>query len=356
MNEALTARTDRLDEHLRRRDLRAAWFATDAGLAWLLGRAPGRDVAGRRVVVVGYVRDGDGGRVRAIVDAADAARLTGAVVPDGVDIERVEWYESSPLDIAARSTPRPAAADVSIPGFESLDGAHLRLPLFDDEIPAFRRLGRETAAAVEGVCRELEPGDTGREVAAGVSIGLATDGVDVVSLRVGGEGRGDYPRPDPGDAVVGSHATVAVTAARDGRHVSLARTVVFDPSADIEAAHGDAAEIAAAGADAAGAATDVGRLFSAVRDGYAATGHSEAWREFPPGGAVGYAPREWLVEPDGERTIRRPCALALTPRVAGAAYGDTVLVGRDGSVERLTDSGAWPTTDHGADLVAPLGR
>jgi len=354
MDDALAARVDRLDEHLRRRDLRAAWFLTDAGLAWLLGTPPGRDAAGRRAVAAGYVRDD--GRVRAVVDSGEADRLQESVFPDGVDVERVEWYESSPLDVAVRSTPRPAAADVSVPGFESLDGPHLRLPLFDDDVAKFRRLGRETAAAVERVCRELRPEDSEHEVAAGVRIGLATDGVKTVSLRVAGERSGGVPRPTPTDAALGDHTTVAVTAERDGRHVSLARTVAFDPPAGFGAAHEAAASVAAAGTAAAAEVADSGRLFAAMRDAYAAVGQPEAWRTSPPGGAVGYEPREWLVEPDGERPIRGPCALAVTPRVDGALYGDTVLVGRDGSVERLTDSGGWPTTDREEGVVAPLVR
>jgi Xaa-Pro aminopeptidase len=360
MDEALAARADRLDEHLRRRDLRAAWFATDAGAAWLLGDEPGRDAAGRRVLVAGYVRDeaGGGGRVRAVVDAAEADRLRDEVVPDGVDVDRVEWYESSPLDAVARSTPRPAAADVSVPGFAPLDAARLRLPLFESEVPAFRRLGRTAAAAVERVCRELEPGDTEREVAAGVEIGLAADGVETVSLSVGGAARADrYPRPTPTDAPLGDAATVALTAARDGRHVSLARTVTFDPSAAFEAATEAAQRVAAAGIDAASDATDAGGVFAALREGYAAAGHPEAWRRSPPGGAVGYAPREWVARPGADDPAARPFALAVTPWVAGATYGDTVLVDLDGETDRLTDTGAWPTTDRdGTTLVAPLRR
>jgi Xaa-Pro aminopeptidase len=360
MNEALEARADRLDEHLRRRGLRAAWFVTDSGVAWLFGRPPGRDDAGRRVVAAGYVRgEGDGGEsgFRAVVDAAEADRLNEEVIPDGVAVERVEWYESSPLDAVSKSTPRPAAADVSVPGFESLDGAHLRLPLFDSDRPTFRRLGREVAAAVERVCRELRPGDTEREVAAGVRIGLATDDVDVVSLRVAGSERpAAYPRPTPTDRQLGDHATVALTAARDGRHVSLARSVVFE-STPFDAAHEAARTVAAAGVEAASEATDSGGLFAGIRDGYAAAGHPEGWRHSPPGGAVGYAPREWVARPDGDASVDRPFGLAMTPWVDGAAYGDTFLTPLEGDPERITTSGAWPTEERdGVHLVEPLRR
>lgn len=352
MDEDLRERTERVEDHLRRRGLDAAWFVTDAGVSWLLGTDPGRDAAGRRTVTVGCVR-GEG--VRVVVDAAEADRLREEVIPDGVDTRRVEWYESSPLDAVSRSTPRPAAVDVAVPGFESLDAAGLRLPLLDSEVPAFRRLGRETAAAVERVCRELRPEDTEREVAAGVRIGLATDDIEAVSLRVGGDGR-TYPRPRATDEALGTHATVSLTAARDGRHVSLARTVVFERRDGIEAAHEAAANVAAAGVDAARDASTAGDVFAGIREGYAAAGHPEAWRRGPPGGAVGYEPREWLIRPDGEGRARRPFALALTPRVDGAAYGDTVLVRADG-IERLTDSGTWPTTERGgASVVAPLVR
>jgi len=90
---------------------------------------------------------------------------------------RTRWLRRSlsalPRQRPPTSTYRASSARV---------GSRLRQPLTDDDVERYRELGREAAAAVETVCRNLEPEDPEYEVAAGIDISLASrDDVDTRS-------------------------------------------------------------------------------------------------------------------------------------------------------------------------------
>ena len=365
----LAARTDRLDAYLDERGLEAVWFARPNGFAWLTGGDNVVDAdAPTGVAAAGY--DGD---LRVITDNIEADRLADEELPDAFAVESVPWHAGSLAEAVAERSPAPAAADFDVPGFETVDGSRLRQPLTDDDVERYRELGREVAAAVETVCRNLEPDDPEYEVAAGIDISLASRDVDTPVVLVGGAERAQaYRHFTPTDAALGDYALVSVTAERAGLYASMTRTVAFDApdwfedrhraAARVEATALRATEAAAAGTlsgdDTDGEASDsdapdsAGDVFAAIREAYDAVGFEGEWENHHQGGAAGFAGREWFATPDGDEPVRRPMGYAWNPTVRGTKSEDTHLVAPD-LTERLTKTGRWPT--HEVDPVDVAG-
>ncbi|WP_434521675.1 M24 family metallopeptidase [Halorubrum sp. AS12] len=348
------ARTDRLDAYLDERGLEAVWFARPNGFAWLTGGDNVVDAdAPTGVAAAGY--DGD---LRVITDDIEADRLADEELPDAFAVESFPWYADSLADAVAERSPAPAAADFDVPGFEDVDGSRLRQPLTDDDIERYRELGREVAAAVETVCRNLEPEDPEYEVAAGIDISLASRDVDTPVVLVGGAERAEaYRHFTPTDAALGDYALVSVTGERAGLYASMTRTVAFDTpdwfeqrhraAARVEATAIRATEAAAAGRlsggdDTADTADTAGDVFAAIRAAYDAVGFPDEWENHHQGGAAGFAGREWIATPDGDEPVRWPMGYAWNPTVQGTKSEDTHLVAPD-LTERLTKTGRWPT-------------
>ncbi|WP_132059476.1 M24 family metallopeptidase [Halorussus amylolyticus] len=348
---------ERLDAYLADRDLESVWFARPNAFAWLTG---GNNVVDREtdegVAAVGY----DGESLEVVTDNIEADRVREEELGDvRADVAEFDWYEKSLAGAVAERAPEPAAADFDVPGFESVDASPLRHPLTDDDIESYRDLGRETGAALEAVCRELEPGDSEREVASALRVALSARGIEVPVALVGGAERaGTYRHYTPTEEALGGYALVSVTAQRGGLHASATRTVAFDSEIGAESLkrlreRHDAArrvEVAAVGAtrDVAERGGEAGDVFGAIQDAYEDEGYPNEWKLHHQGGAAGFAGREWIATPTADDPVTTPMAYAWNPTVQGAKSEDTVLV-EDSGFEVLTETGRWPTTTVASD-------
>jgi len=336
-------REQRLDAYLDEHDLESVWFARPNGFAWLTG---GNNVVNRAgdvgVAAAGY----DGSGVTVVTNNIEAPRLRDEELADDVEVESFDWHADGLADAVAERAADPAAADFDVPGFDALDVRELRQPLTDDDVEAYRTLGRETAAAVESVARELRPGDTEQETAAALRVALSARGIESPVALVGGSERAQkYRHYTPQPVELGDYALLSVTAEKAGLHASVTRTVAFDAPEWLQDRH-DAATAVETQALAATQAVGreggtAGDVFEAVQDAYAAVGHDGEWREHHQGGAAGFDGREWIATPDNDAPVHLPMAYAWNPTVQGAKSEDTVLVTGD-DFEALTTTGDWP--------------
>jgi Xaa-Pro aminopeptidase len=339
----------RLDALLDERGLAAVWFARPNSFAWLTG---GDSVVSREadvgVAAAGYLeRDDDGRQVCVLTDTIEAPRLREEELPGSVAVTSEPWYETSLGELVAGHSPRPAAADVDVPGLERVDASTLRQPLTAAERERYRELAGPVATAVEAVARDTTSGETERAVAARLRGRLAEEGIDAPVALVGGSERAtQYRHYTPTPVAVGDYALLSVTAVRDGLHVSTTRTVAFDPPSWLDertraAARVEASALAATRAVGRDGGT-AGDVFDAIREAYAAVGFEGEWRNHHQGGAGGYAGREWIATPDSDATVHLPMAYAWNPTVQGAKSEDTHLVAADG-IETVSTTGDWPT-------------
>ncbi len=344
---------ERLDRFLETRALSSVWFARPNSFVWFSG---GRNVVDREspvgVGALGY----DGEQVTLLADNIELKRLREEELPDleGVPVRQqsFDWYEGSLPAAIADTASQPAGADIEVPGLEEIDPAALRQPLTETDIERYRRLGRETAAAVEAVCRELEPDDAEDEVRAALTVSLAARNIEAPVVLVGGAARAQrFRHYTPTSTSFGEYALVSVTTERHGLHASCTRAVAFDPPSWLGERHHAAArvETTALAATQAAASTDgtAGDVFADIQAAYAGLGYDGEWKAHHQGGAAGFAGREWIGTPTLERSVRTPMAYAWNPTVQGAKSEDTVLVSDDG-YEVLTQTGDWPTVTVGA--------
>ncbi|MFA9417610.1 M24 family metallopeptidase [Natrinema sp. HArc-T2] len=342
---------ERLEAYLESHDLDSVWFARPNSFAWLTG---GTNVVDREgdsgVAAVGY----DGTDVTLVANNIEADRIVSEEVPDlDVDelvVEDFPWHASS-LDEAVAEhvgSDERAAIDIALSGFERVDPTPLRQPLTERDRERYRELGRQTAAAVEAVCRELQSGDTEHEVASALRVALSARDIEAPVVLVGGATRAQqYRHYTPTEAELGEYALVSVTAERAGLHASCTRTVAFDPPAWLEERHEAAARVEAtalaATQDAATSSDSAGDVFTAIQQAYDAVGYEGEWEHHHQGGAAGFAGREWIATPDHDAPVEAPMAYAWNPTVQGAKSEGTALV-TDDDIEVLTATGRWPTT------------
>jgi len=342
---------ERLEAALETHDLDSVWFVRPNSFAWLTG---GTNVVDREedsgVAAVGY----DGATVTIVANTIEADRILDEEVPDldvdDLTLEAFPWYASSLGEAVAEyvGSDERAAIDIDLPGFERVDPTPLRQPLTERDRERYRELSRQTAAAVEAVCRELQSEDTEHEVASALRVALSARDIESPVVLVGGATRAQqYRHYTPTAAELGDYALISVTAQRAGLHASCTRTVAFEPPAWLEARHEAAArvETTALAATQEVAKTDgtAGDVFAAIQDAYDAVGHDSEWTHHHQGGAAGFAGREWIATPDHDTPVETPMAYAWNPTIQGAKSEGTALV-TDDEIEVLTATKRWPTT------------
>lgn len=343
----LSARQDRLEAACLEEGWHAIWFARPNGFAWLTG---GSNVVDRDspigVAAAGYTRE-DGFVV--LTNNIEAARLVDEELPAAFAVETHQWYGSSIEEAIVDRSPTPAATDISIDaeGFNRVDGATLRQPLTEADISAYEDLGLEAATAVEMICAELQPADTEHEVASGLRIALASQGINAPVVLVGGADRAQsYRHYMPTTAELGDYALVSVTAERGGLYTSLTRTVAFDEPEWLADRHEAAARVEttalAATQRAAAADGTAADVFGAIQDAYDVVGYPDEWKHHHQGGAAGFDGREWIATPSLAEPVHAPMAYAWNPTIQGTKSEGTVLVTEE-SIDPVTLTNSWPT-------------
>lgn len=224
----------------------------------------------------------------------------------------------------------------------------LRRGLCAEEIGRYRVAGAETADAMRETLGALRPDATEAEAAAELARQAARRGLTVVvNLVAGAERQNVYRHPLPTQAPLGRHALLAVTAERDGLHVSMTRLVSFGaPPEELARLVHACAEVDAAFIAASRPGTTLGEAFDAGREAYAALGFPEEWRGHHQGGLTGYRGREVFAVPGEPGCIPAAAAVAWNPSIAGGAKSeDTVLVSATGTdvVTRTRDLGEIET-------------
>lgn len=342
---ALAERRTQIMAFLDDRDLDALWFGRPANFAWLTG---GSNVVDRDspvgIAAAGYSRQKG---FRVFTNTIEAARLRAEELPEAFTVTAADWYAESLAALVAAESTTPAAADFDVPGLSQPDVSALRQPLAGFDIEQYRALGRETATAVESVCRELSSSRTEQDVAVDVRTALEARGIAAPVVLVGGSERAQqYRHYTPTTAELGEYALVSVTAQRGGLYASLTRTVEFEAPEWLAERQRAAAQVEvsalAATQQAAREGSTAGDVFTGIQQAYDAVGWPDEWQQHHQGGAAGFAGREWIATPTHSAPVLAPQGYAWNPTVQGAKSEGTVLVTEDG-VDPLTLTDSWPT-------------
>jgi antitoxin VapB len=231
----------------------------------------------------------------------------------------------------------------------------LRLALRPEELERYRAAGADAATAFAEALAALRP-ELPELGAAGELAGqLHASGFTTPVVLAGGERRAPVHRhPLPTGEPLGRFALLAVTAERDGLHVSLTRIVSFGPPpAELERAVRAAAEVDAAVLAASRPGAALGELFEVLVRAYAEQGFPEEWRRHHQGGLTGYRGREVFAVPGDATLLADACAVAWNPSVTGGGKSeDTALVTTAG-VEVITRTPQLGELETAAGLPRP---
>jgi Xaa-Pro aminopeptidase len=214
----------------------------------------------------------------------------------------------------------------------------LRLVLDEDERERYGRAGAEVADAMRLTLSRLRPELSELDAAAELALEARRRGFTTpVVLAAGHERQRVHRHPLPTAAPLGRHALLAITAEREGLHVSMTRVISFGrPPDDLARLARACAEVDAALIGASRPGTTLGEAFAAGAEAYAAHGVPEEWRKHHQGGLTGYRGREVFAGPGGVTAIPASAALAWNPSITGGGKSeDTILVSQAG-VEVIT--------------------
>ncbi len=256
----------------------------------------------------------------------------------GARVETYPWHEGP-----------KAALDEFAAGFvreDELAGElkALRRELRPEELERYRAAGRDTAAAMAETLERLEPKLTELDAAAELGTACVRRGLSTPVLLAGGEGRQERHRhPIPTGAPLGRHALLAVTAEREGLHVSITRLLAFgEPPAELARRVRVAAEVDAAMLSASRPGTPLNEILRVAADTYEQLGFPGEWRHHHQGGITGYAGREVFATPEETTLLPTDGAVAWNPSVTGGGKSeDTALVTSEG-LEVITRTPGLP--------------
>jgi Xaa-Pro dipeptidase len=178
-------------------------------------------------------------------------------------------------------------------GLSQPDLSALRRSLTAEELERYRAAGHDARQAFVASLGALRPESRELDATAELAWRLHARGFTTPVLLAGGEARAPLHRhPLPTAERLGRFALLAVTAERDGLHVSMTRVVSFGRApAELRERISAAAQVDGAVLAASSPGATIGELFDVVASAYAEVGLPGEWRLHHQGGVTGYAGR-----------------------------------------------------------------
>lgn len=354
----------KLAAFLERHKLDVVLLTRRANFAWLTGGCTNHVGLASEIGAATLVATRDG--IRCVANTIEAPRMRTEELRDRpIDVVEFAWCD--PQD-AARTWAdvlgnRKAAADAIVPGLPAgiaplpTEFNELRWQLCEAEMRRYRGLGTAVGAALQQLCRKIQPGQTEFEVGAAITATMNRQGIRTPVVLVAADERIDrYRHPVPTDHRIDSRVMAVVGAERDGLICSATRLVSFGPlSADLRRRHNAVVRVDATLISETRPDRTLGEIFGAAQKAYAQAGFPDEWKRHHQGGSTGYAGREVRAEPSSPVRVLDDQAFAWNPSIAGTKSEDTILV-TDGGTEMLTQVVDWPMIEveaGGATLRRP---
>jgi Xaa-Pro aminopeptidase len=267
----------------------------------------------------------------------------------GYEAAPFPWHDGREQALANLLDGEPCLRDTEL---ESVI-APFRRHLGPNEVERYGAAGADVAAAMVETVRTLDPEATELDVAAELAARVRRRDFFAPVVLVAGEDRQPVHRhPLPTGARLGRHALLAVTAEREGLHVSMTRLVSFGPPPrELADLVGKAATVDVAVLEASRPGRTLGEVFARLVDAYSAQGLPDEWRRHHQGGLTAYLGREAFATPGNPTLIPDSAAVAWNPSITGGAKSeDTALVSQEG-VAVITRTPSLPEFEFG-----PLAR
>jgi len=325
-----------------------AWAS--AGMNPPIDRTAGTDTVWLAVGPTGYT---------VISTLVEEPRLRAELVPAGVEIVAVDWFDSDAFTSAAAAALNARAAELASDGHpdfgvdvsEAL--TRVRLSLSDTEQLDLEDLARDATHAVESALRTWTPGEPDFAVASRIAAGVEQVGAEPPVLLVGGDERlARFRHPVANGARPTDVVMAVLVARRAGLHVALTRYVGRRQSAEFTASLTTTQRIHVNTLKAARSHATYGDVMTKLAQEYDDAGAPGEWRYHYQGGPIGFLQREFEIAPSQRDSIwwgepiTSGTALAFNPSLPGGFKDeDTYLVEPNGDLRWLTHSNDWPTVN-----------
>jgi Xaa-Pro dipeptidase len=297
-------------------------------------------------------------RVTVITTTVERDRVQAELLPPGVELVAVPWWDPQSLVTAAVEALGAPAAEIGgdgHPGF-GVDLGHelavARLPLSDAEQQELRALGADAAAAVESALWRWRPGVRDTDIAADIVRQIEAAGGDAPVVIVGADERVQHFRhPLALGAPTAKLVMAVLVARRHGLHVALTRYAAAGPTNQLDAQLAAVRQIHRRTLAAARPGQTFGQLYESLAVAYAEAGHANAWEQHYQGGPIGYGQREFELAPCQTDSpwwsvpIAAGTAIAINPSLPGGAKDEDTFLITDDGVELITTTNDWPAAD-----------
>jgi antitoxin VapB len=351
---------------LEREKLGGVIISGQPNFAWLTaGGSNGVDTSREPGVASLLVRND--GRKFVLANRIEMPRLLAEEISQD-DFEPIEFsweQEKADADFLTRraqsllSDRRTLGSDIPIGTCQTIEPliADCRYELTPAELERFRSLGADAGRAICEVARQVQPGQTEKEIARRAIDALAAANIRPVVMLVGADQRiQKFRHPVPTDLAWKKALMIVVCARRAGLIVSLTRIVTAGAVPGDLSSRTNAVAIVNANLLAA---TKPGAMGAAL---YQVAARSYAEVDFPDeeklhhqGGACGYRTRDWVAHPASTDVVHDHQAFAWNPSITGTKVEETVIVSGE-RLESITATRDWPqisTTVDGKEYRSP---
>ena len=293
---------------------------------------------------------------------------TATVVTNAIEAPRLQATELLDLPVRyqvvpwavdrAGELPTGATVGTDSPGAGRIDlqaaVAAARRVLTDLQAERLRQICGESAAVATAVATRLEPAMTEYAAAGLLAAALLERELEPVCLFVaGGDRMGRHRHPLPTGEILGTRASFAFCARRNGLIASVTRIVSFGPAPYADRYRA----ILAVEQDFLDATKPGATLGDVVRFGtasYAENGFDpQEWRRHHQGGLSGWQPREFPATADSALALAENNVVAWNPSGDTVKVEDTCVVTSAG-VQTLVHDADWPTLTVGGRIRPDL--
>ena len=234
--------------------------------------------------------------------------------------------------------------------------AQLRWSLTDLEIQRYRYCGQIASAALESVCRQIQPGESEFDIAARIEFEVQRTGANPCVVLVATDQRiSEYRHPIPTSRKLERSAMLVLCAEYRGLIANCTRLVHFGPLPDdLRHKHQAVCNVDACVNLATRPGRTLAQVFADLQQAYADNGYPDEWQLHHQGGSTGYQGRELFANPFTQTAILPDQAFAWNPSIRGTKSEDTILC-TDKGIESLTSaSETWPKVTGDCSLCKML--
>jgi Xaa-Pro dipeptidase len=277
----------------------------------------------------------------------------------GFQLKEWPWHWGRDQFLADLCQDRKIACDRALLGAQVVDDRLrlLRRGLSSYEQACLRVVGLIVSHALEATCRNLNPGETEREVAGQISHRLLHRGVMPLHVGVAADGRSRLYRHFAFTSTqIAQHAVLTTTARKYGLTVTASRSVSFGPmDPQFRQEHNAVCRVGASYLASTWPDAVPREILLAGRRIYLISGFEHEWMACPQGNVTGREPVELLLTPRTEDLFHSGWAVTWSASAGAASSCDTFLVTDEGP-QIITPTEVWPLKRiriQGAEFVRP---